>query len=87
MQNRDVLKRHADLVDSMADTLGIDLEVAAMRGDLDIEEISDAVLRCTACSNPEHCAGWIEAKRSEGETVDKPVSYCRNSALFERLKA
>ncbi|MCV6585087.1 MAG: DUF6455 family protein [Marinibacterium sp.] len=82
MQNQDVMKRHAALVDRMANTLGIDLEESAMRGDLDIEEIGDAVLRCTGCTNPDHCGQWL----NENPTADNAVGYCRNTALFERLK-
>lgn len=83
MQNRSVLKRHAVLVDQMAETLGVDLEEVAMRGDLQIEEISDAVLSCTACANPEACQGWLgEHKNGAPQTPD----YCRNSELLQRLQ-
>jgi uncharacterized protein DUF6455 len=83
MQNRSVLKRHAALVDQMANTLGVDLEEVTMRGDLQIEDISDAVLSCTACSNPEACKGWLEEhKKGAAHSPD----YCRNSEMFERLQ-
>ncbi len=83
MQNRSVMKRHAALVDQMAETLGIDLEELTMRGGLGIDEISDAVLSCTACSNPEACQSWLgEHKEGAEHTPD----YCRNSEMFQRLR-
>ena len=83
MQNPRKLKRHADLTDKMATARGIDLEESLMRGDIKIEDISDAVLRCTACSNPEHCTGWLEEQ--EGTTRTSPT-YCRNATLFKALE-
>lgn len=80
MQN--TLKRHAALVDTMAQTRGIDLEEQAMRGNVSFDEISDAVLSCTGCSNPEGCSSWLKAH--EGGSATSP-SYCRNDALFARL--
>lgn len=84
MQDPRKLKRHAELIDKMATARGIDLEESLMRGDLEIEAISDAVLRCTACSNPENCAGWLNEQ--EGIAQTSP-SYCRNAALFNELEA
>ena len=83
MQNQNVLKHHAHLVDQMANTLGIALEEAAMRGRISIDEISDAVLRCTGCSNAAHCEGWLE-ERTQGS--DRTPDYCRNSDLFAELQ-
>jgi hypothetical protein len=82
MQHENVLKRHAALVDHMATARGVDLEEATMRGDVQIEEISDAVLRCTGCSNPDHCDQWLE---QQDGVAEKSPSYCRNTDLIERL--
>ena len=83
MQNRPDLKRHAALVDQMAETLGVDLQESALRGDVDIDEISEAVLKCTACASPEACQGWQEDhKDGAAQTPD----YCRNSEMFQRLQ-
>ncbi len=84
MQSKPVLKHHADLVDKMAETLGIDLEEAVLRGNMEFDEVSDAVLRCTGCSNPDHCAGWLAAHSSDQQ--DAAPGYCRNLDLFNRLK-
>jgi len=83
MQDRDRLKRHAALVDQMAETLGIDLEEAALQGALAMDEIADAVLRCTGCSDPMYCAGWLAA---HGGGAKQTPGYCRNKDLLARLR-
>ncbi|MFA3918948.1 DUF6455 family protein [Ruegeria hyattellae] len=82
MQSPKVLKRHASLVDRMARAVGVDLEESAMCGDLKFDEIADAVLTCTGCSNPEHCESWLSVNDSAGAAP----GYCRNTELLKRLK-
>lgn len=77
------LKAHAALVDRMAETVGVDLENAVLRGAARFDDLADAVLRCTECSDPAHCAGWL----SEDKHRDAPPAYCRNTELFLALKA
>ena len=60
------------------------LREQALRGKLPISDIDDAVLRCTACSQPDHCEAWLAVKA--GETIAAPPDYCRNHALFNALK-
>jgi len=84
MQDRDRLKAHAALVDRMATALGVDLEEAALAGQVNIDEISDAVLRCTGCSDPAHCRAWLEA-RAAADAAETP-GYCRNRDLLHRLR-
>ncbi|MEX0318645.1 MAG: DUF6455 family protein [Ruegeria sp.] len=81
MPDRDTLRRHADLVDRMASAQDIDLQEAAIHGDLTTDEISDAVLRCTDCPNPGHCAQFLARAAKPGNTPE----YCRNQELFARL--
>lgn len=76
------LKAHAALFDQTAERLGVDLETAALAGNLSIDEISEAVLRCTACSNPTDCRHWL--MRDEVVATAPPV-YCCNTALLSRL--
>ncbi|GHH01636.1 DUF6455 family protein [Pseudodonghicola xiamenensis] len=83
MQDRDSLKRHAALVDRMAETLGIDLQEAALEGSVAMDEIADAVLRCTGCSDPSHCAGWLDG---HGHGAAQTPGYCRNRDLMARLR-
>jgi hypothetical protein len=79
----DKYKKHADLFDRTATRLGLDLEELAMAGALSIDEISDAVLRCTECSNPSDCRHWLD--RNEG-IAEAPPIYCRNQELMDALK-
>lgn len=84
MQSTSTLKRHADLVDRMANTMGVDLEEKMMAGQLRPGQLGDAVLACTGCANPEACGHWLAAQ--EGVTEQGP-DYCRNGDLFTLLKA
>lgn len=83
MQNRDVLKHHADLMDRMATRAGVDLEEATLRGDMPMEKIADAVLSCTNCSAPEACATVLANAKDRSDRVP---SYCRNKSLFDALR-
>lgn len=82
MQSTAALKRHADLVDRMASTQGVDLEERMMTGKLRPEELSDAVLACTGCANADACVHWLDRTENAEATPD----YCRNADLFGRLK-
>lgn len=82
--NHEHLKRHADLVDRMASATGVDLEEAALRGRISLDEIADSVLRCVGCADPDHCQGVLARK---GQATITPPGYCRNSDLLARLRA
>jgi hypothetical protein len=82
MQGTSTLKRHADLVDRMANTQGVDLEERMMAGKILPDDLSDAVLACTGCANPEACEHWL----ARNETAEQTPGYCRNADLFARLK-
>ncbi len=84
MTNQMTLRRHAELVDRMATTLGLDLEELAMAGQLRIDTVGDVVLACTGCSNPNGCDRWMALQ--EG-TVSDPPQICRNKDMFADLKA
>ncbi|MBW4981049.1 hypothetical protein KZZ07_00715 [Mameliella sp. CS4] len=84
MQSRETLRRHAALVDDMAQARGIDLEEQIMRGKLTVSELEDAVLRCTACTSPETCAHWLGNRE---DTAAETPAFCRNSGLFSSLDA
>ena len=76
-------KRHADLFDRMASALGIDLEEKIMQGQLQIDTLGDAVLRCTGCSDPQGCERWLAVQ--EDVAAEGP-EMCRNTDLFKLLK-
>lgn len=84
MVDTEQLRRHAALVDGAASRLGMDLQEAAIRGALRIDEISEAVLRCTKCCDPQACALWTV---EDGPQAQRPPAYCQNTPLLRRLKA
>jgi hypothetical protein len=84
MQSPTTLKRHAALVDKMASAQEIDLEEEMLRGKLDFGGLEDAVLRCTACTQPDTCEAWLAGATPDRDAT--PPSYCRNHALFAELK-
>lgn len=83
MQSTSTLKRHAQLVDRMANTLGVDLEQKIMEGQMTFDTLGDVVLACTGCANPEACDHWLARNKAASATPD----YCRNSDVFSLLKA
>lgn len=82
MLGKATLKRHAELVDKMADTVGVDLEQAIMEGRMTTDQLSDVVLTCTGCSEVESCARWLAA---QDQTAADTPDYCRNTETFQRL--
>lgn len=84
MPDTSTLKRHANLVDRMATTLGVDFEEKMLEAKLEIDDITDAVLACTGCSNPDGCELWLNEQQGVAEAA--PV-MCRNVELFDRLRA
>lgn len=83
MQHSLTLKRHADLVDRMATSQGVDLEESMMAGHLTPGDLGDAVLACTGCAAPEACEHWLAAHEGGESAPD----YCRNSDLLADLAA
>ncbi|WP_417205537.1 DUF6455 family protein [Antarctobacter sp.] len=83
MQSQTTLKRHAALVDEMAQARGVDLEEQMLRGRLTFSELEDAVLRCTACTSADACEHWLETRTEPA--LDGPA-YCRNAALFRAME-
>ncbi len=74
MQNAKTLAKHAALVDSMAEHLGVDLDEQVMRGAVEPDLIPDLVLRCTNCTDPEACARLLVMT----ERLDEAPHYCVN---------
>lgn len=84
MPDQNTLKRHAALLDNMANTLGIDLEEAAICGAFPMDEIPEAVLQCTQCANPEKCTRWMEQHPDGAELTP---NYCRNREVLQALRS
>ena len=72
------LARHEALITGMTLKLGVE-QVAADQ--LSPEEWRGAVLRCSTCSDPEACTGFLAEPGSAGAAPD----YCRNHDLMARL--
>ncbi len=85
MQSETTLKRHAALVDEMANARGIDLEEEILRGRMTIGDLDDAVLRCTGCTGTEACAHWLATQPTVQRAEDAPL-YCRNTEMFLELE-
>lgn len=83
MTEHNRLKHHADLMDRMASAVGLDLEEELFRGALAPGDVPDAVLRCQACPDPDHCAGWLD-RNTKGATATP--GYCKNADLFASLR-
>ncbi|AFO92126.1 hypothetical protein D1822_11950 [Phaeobacter inhibens] len=80
--SRGDLKTHATLFDSMAETVGLDLQEEAISGRLRFDEISEAVLRCTRCGGVSACRKWLDkGLRPGAEAPD----FCRNRDLLAYL--
>ena len=84
MRDQSVLKRHAALVDTMSQAVGVDLQEAALEGAVSADQLSDAVLRCTECGQIGACNSWLDA-RDAGVSARRTPDYCRNAALFRDL--
>ncbi|MDC0738156.1 DUF6455 family protein [Cognatishimia sp. SS12] len=81
MTDRATVKKHAYLFDTMAQKLGHDMQQHALDGDIGMDELADAVIRCTGCSHPEDCAQRLAAAKQLTQTPN----YCRNQHLFKDL--
>ena len=84
MQSTMTLKRHAELVDRMASSLGLDLEQAMMEARLTVDALGDMVLACTGCPRPETCEHWLAQHRNA--ITETTPAYCRNSETLALLK-
>lgn len=82
MEHLSILRRHADLLDNMANKLGVDLEESVMAGKMEFDGIADAVLRCTGCNHPDHCTSLL----AQGEALSEAPDYCQNRHLMAQLQ-
>jgi len=73
--------KHANLVNRMSDTLGVDLVEETLRGNMPPEQLRDTVQRCMGCSASKDCETWLQTNSSAKSAPD----YCRNGALFDTL--
>lgn len=77
------LDRHAELMQRMSDTVGVDLGEAVMRGTLSPQGLRGAVVSCMACEGGSKCGDWLDNHPAGSDTTP---CYCRNQDLLGRLK-
>lgn len=81
MTPKATLKRHADLLDRMAVQVGVDLQEAALAGAVSLDQLSDAVLRCAECPDPDCCARGLAGEGFGGQSPE----FCSNREMLDRL--
>jgi hypothetical protein len=83
MQGAKTRAQHGALMNRMAETLGVDLDEAELRGALAPEQREEMLLACTGCADPTGCAHWLARTRN----ADAAPDYCRNGDVLGRLAA
>lgn len=75
---------HSELVERMAEVLGVDLTEEMMAGRWTPEDMQGAVSRCLGCTDPAHCKGWLQ---DNATGASETPGYCRNKDLLEAMRA
>ena len=75
--------RHSDLMQRMADTVGVDMGDAILHGRLSGPDLRSAVVSCMACEGGAECGDWLDNHAAGAQTTP---AYCRNQAMLMRLK-
>ena len=78
----DRFDKHADRVNRMADTLGVELAEEMLRGNLPPQDLRATVLNCMGCREASACETWL-SEHPEG--ADATPGYCRNKERLEAL--
>ncbi|MDK3072312.1 DUF6455 family protein [Sedimentitalea sp. JM2-8] len=79
MLSIDQIRRHAALLDRMADAVGLDLQDLAISGRMSMDNLASAVLRCANCAHPDRCSEWLRA-----DTRSLP-EFCLNKLELQEL--
>lgn len=84
------LNRHAQLMNRMAQVLGVDLTETMARGLLSGEDWRGAVVRCTGCADPEGCLHWLSEQDAPEDhdgaaTAEAAPEFCNNRLMMARL--
>ena len=74
----------SDLVNGMADRVGVDFADAIARDpEMEAQKYRRAVMRCSQCTNQSGCIE-LQGRTSE---LDETPDYCMNTDLFTQMKA
>ncbi|EBA16324.1 hypothetical protein RSK20926_21400 [Roseobacter sp. SK209-2-6] len=77
------LGQSTDLVEGMADRLGIDYgEVVARDPETEGRKFMRAVLNCSKCSNQDGCAKL----QAQSDQLATTPDYCRNTDMLHRMQ-
>lgn len=77
------LGQSTDLVEGMADRLGIDYgEVIARDPETEGRKFMRAVMNCSRCSNQEGCADL----QAQCDHLLRTPNYCRNSDMLDHMR-
>lgn len=74
---------HSELLQNMAQTIGVNLGKAVLRDELRYFPFRDMVFRCSRCPQVQACQDWLAAPK---ETAVETPDYCRNKGALERLR-
>lgn len=73
----------SDLVNGMADRLGVDFSDAILRDpEIEAQKYRRAVMRCSQCSNQTGCV----ALQGGTSQLEQTPEYCMNTDLFNQMK-
>lgn len=75
---------HEQLVERMADKLGVDMDEELQSGRVSPDELEGVVHRCMSCEDPDNCKAWLDSR--DGQGADAPPPYCRNADTLETLR-
>lgn len=84
MLGRSRLEHHAELMERMAETLGVDLTEELQTGRMTPDDVEETVLRCATCIEAGACQQFLELNHDQG--TDEAPGYCRNKSLLEALR-
>ncbi len=76
-------EQHSELMQSMANAIGVDMGKAVLRDELRHFPYRDLVFRCTRCTHVEACKGWVADQ--DGRAAETP-EYCRNKGILDNLR-
>ncbi len=77
---------HAELVNGMADAIGVDMAEEVLAGRMPPEEVRSLVLRCVGCADVTRCRHFLADHAIAHDAAAAP-DFCRNKARMDLLKA
>lgn len=74
------LEKHADLVNQMGKTLGLDMAANVRTSEAFAVELRNQVFRCMNCAQVDACETFLAA---HPDGADRAPNYCQNRELFD----